>query len=67
MRIHAREMNVRDAENDIRSAISKAMKDHDLTTGEALRAVNGAASRWIRWIGELATNQERSEDEEDEP
>ncbi len=59
MKIHPREPRVRQAENELRTALADIVKKYDLTDGEALAIVNAALSGWVGGVAKYAIREER--------
>lgn len=60
--IHPREAIVTQAERDMGAAIDKVIGQHGLTTGEAIRVVNGAFASWLGSLARSWIRQERHGD-----
>lgn len=59
MKIHPRELLVRQAENDLRIALLDIKTRHGLTEAEALRMINTATSEWIGGVAKHSIREER--------
>ncbi len=64
MRLHPREMVVRQAKCDLLNAILDVVAKHELTEGEQLSVVAGELSSWVMGVAKYAIREERHGDPE---